>query len=100
MQYRVLSFDKATMSATIQFEGMEAFNYDIPIVDGQLPTGAVWDFWITTLYQAFVNDRAADIPTVTDTSVIEAMVNPVPFAYEPPVQEDVAQPIVSGLTQL
>lgn len=100
MNYRVLSFDKFNMSATIQFEGMEPFNYEIPVVNGALPTGAVWDFWIATLYQAFVRNRSADVASVTDTSAVEALVNPTPFAYETPVQQEFAQPTNSGLTQV
>lgn len=76
--YRVLSFDITNMSAIIQFEGFEALNYSVPIVDGKLPTGDAWDLWMHLLDPNINND----ISTVTDTSFIESLVNPTPFPTE------------------
>lgn len=76
--YRVLSFDITDMSAIIQFEGFDAFNYSLPVVNGKLPAGDVWDLWIHLQDP----NQHNDISTVTDTSYIESLVNPTPFPTE------------------
>lgn len=77
--YRVLSFDITNMSAIIQFEGFDAFNYSLPVVNGKLPAGDAWDLWIRLQDPNPIN---FDISTVTDTSFIESLVNPTPFPTE------------------
>lgn len=77
--YRVLSFDITTMSAIIQFEGFDAYNYALPVVDGKLPEGDAWKLWIRLQDPNPIN---FDISTVTDTSFIESLVNPTPFPTE------------------
>ena len=99
--YRVLIFDKNTMTATIQFEGREPLNYNLPIVDNQLPTGPAWDFWVQSLYLADRPEWLAAISAVTNTDIIEAMVNPVAFPVtEVPAQAAVEQPTTTGLEQV
>jgi hypothetical protein len=76
--YRVLSFDVTNMSAVIQFEGGGAYNYSLPVVDGNLPSGDAWNLWIHLQDP----NQENDISTVTDTSFIESLVNPTPFPTE------------------
>jgi hypothetical protein len=77
--YRVLSFDRNTMSAVIQFEGGVPYNYSLPIVDGKLPEGDAWKLWV---FLQDPNRLEFDISSVTDTSFIESLVNPTPFPTE------------------
>lgn len=102
--YRVLIFDRNAMTATIQFEGREPLNYNLPIVDGELPTGAAWDFWVQSLYLADRPEWFDAIPNVTNTAAIEALVNPVPFPVTEttaaPAQAPAQQPVTVGLEQV
>ena len=81
--YRIISFDQSNMTAVIQFEGTEQLNYDLPFVDGLLPTGDTWNFWVASQYQIMTNSRWNEFSTVTNASVIEAMVNPEVWPYTP-----------------
>jgi len=84
MNYRVLIFDKSNMTATIQFEGYAPLNYALPIVDGKLPTGEIWEFWVQSLKDHHIDSRSEDIASVQDTSFIESIVNITPFPYDLP----------------
>ena len=81
IDYRVTCFEPSNMTVTIQFENREPLNYALPIVNGKLPAGELWDFWISTLYQSICNTRDAEISNVTNAADIEAIVNPTVLPY-------------------
>lgn len=94
IDYRVTYFDPSNMTVTIQFGDKAPLNFMLPIIDGKLPAGEVWDFWIAETHQNVSNTRDAEIPNVTNAADIEAMVNPTVLPYtvaeptfiQPPVQ--------------
>ena len=96
IDYRVTYFDPSNMTATIQFGDKVPLNFALPIVNGKLPAGELWDFWIAMTYQGVYNTRDAEIQNVTNAADIEAMVNPtvIPYVVEEP---EFIQPPVQGL---
>lgn len=94
--YRIVIFDSSNMTATIQFGDNRPLNFTLPIVNGKLPTGDLWDFWIAMTYQNVYNTRGAEIPNVTNAADIEAMVNPTVLPYTV-VEPEFIQPPVQGL---
>jgi hypothetical protein len=94
--YRVTNFDPSNMTVTIQFGAKEPFNHALPVIDGKLPTGELWNFWVACLCQSFYNTRDAEIPNVTNAADIEAIVNPTVLPYTTEESEYI-QPPVEGL---
>jgi len=96
IDYRVTYFDPSNMTVTIQFGNKEPLNFALPIVDGKLPVGDLFDFWVVSTYQGVYGTRDAEIPNVTNAADIEAMVNPTVLPYTV-AESTFIQPPAQGL---